>query len=180
MSQCSEAAAHLVAPQWGLQRLGFLFSFMLLLYSCSYKSVDFPINILFMIQNLGRFFLFCFLLFRATPAAYGVSQARGCIGGVAADLYHNNFRSEPHLWPAPQLMAICQILNPLSKATDRTCIFMDISQIHFCWTMMGTPDLKSACNITDNLNYLHIIYLHLSVFTVFFFLLKTFPPKVWL
>ena len=47
------------------------------------------------------------LLFRATPEAYGSSQARGQIGAIAAGLYHtwNNARFEPHLWPAPQLMA---------------------------------------------------------------------------
>ena len=31
------------------------------------------------------------------------------------------------------------ILNPLSKARDRTCVLMDTSQICFCWAMTGTP-----------------------------------------
>ena len=31
-------------------------------------------------------FFVCFLLFRAAPAAYGGSQARGQLGAVAADL----------------------------------------------------------------------------------------------
>ena len=50
---------------------------------------------------------FLFLLFRATPMAYRSSQARGQIGAVAADLphSHSNGRSEPHLRPAPQLVA---------------------------------------------------------------------------
>ena len=41
------------------------------------------------------FVLFCFLLFRATPMAYGGSQARG----PAASLHHShsNAGSEPHL-----------------------------------------------------------------------------------
>ena len=49
-----------------------------------------------------------FFLFRATPWAYGGSQARGLIGATAAGLHHNqsNVRSKPHLWPIPQLMAI--------------------------------------------------------------------------
>ena len=34
------------------------------------------------------FFLFSFLLFRAVPAAYGISQARGPIEATAADLDH--------------------------------------------------------------------------------------------
>ena len=33
----------------------------------------------------------------------------------------------------------CRILNPRSKARDRTCILMDAGQICFCWAMTGTP-----------------------------------------
>ena len=42
---------------------------------------------------------FSFLLFRATPAVYGSSQARGRIGAAAANLYHShsNAGSKPHL-----------------------------------------------------------------------------------
>ena len=36
----------------------------------------------------------------------------------------------------------CQILNPLSKARDRTCIFMDTNQIHFCRATMGNPGVE--------------------------------------
>ena len=41
---------------------------------------------------------------------------KGWIGAAAAGLYHNhsNARSEPHLWPAPQLMLMLN-LNLLSK-----------------------------------------------------------------
>ena len=50
---------------------------------------------------------FFFLLFRATLAAYGGSQAVGQIGAVAAGLRHShsNSGSEPRLQPIPQLMA---------------------------------------------------------------------------
>ena len=52
-------------------------------------------------------FVFCFLFDRATPAAYGGSQAGGPIGSVAAGLCHShsNARSEPRLQPTPQLTA---------------------------------------------------------------------------
>ena len=53
-----------------------------------------------------NFILFIFSLFRATPVAYGVSQARGRVGAIAAaGLHHshNNARSEPHLQSTPQL-----------------------------------------------------------------------------
>ena len=53
-------------------------------------------------------YLSSLLSFRAAPAAYGGSQARGQIGATAAGLSqsHSNARSEPHLRPTPQLMAM--------------------------------------------------------------------------
>ena len=39
----------------------------------------------------------CLFVFRAVPAAYGVSQARGQIGAVATSLGHSNARSKPCL-----------------------------------------------------------------------------------
>ena len=62
-------------------------------------------------ENLLTIYLFIYfliLLFRAIPAAYGGSQARGLIGATAAGLRHSpsNAGSEPHLRPTPQLMAI--------------------------------------------------------------------------
>ena len=55
------------------------------------------------------FFLFLWggCLFRATPATYGDSQARGRTGAVAARLHHrhSDVWSEPSLRPTPQLMA---------------------------------------------------------------------------
>ena len=55
--------------------------------------------------TLSFFFFFC--LFRATLVAYGSSQARAWIGVTTAGLHHShsNARSEPHLWPIPQLTA---------------------------------------------------------------------------
>ena len=58
------------------------------------------------------FFVFClfvclfFLVFRATPRAYGGSQARGQLEAVAVGLRHShsNARSEP-VPATPQLMA---------------------------------------------------------------------------
>ena len=52
-------------------------------------------NFFFLILILALINLFI-LLFRATPTAYGHSQARGRIGAAAATLYHShsNARSE--------------------------------------------------------------------------------------
>ena len=54
-----------------------------------------------------------FLLFKATRASYGDSQARGKIGAADAGLCHShshsNAGSEPSLQPTQQLMAMPQI-----------------------------------------------------------------------
>ena len=51
---------------------------------------------------------FGFLPFRAAPAAYRGSQARGQIGATAAGLHHRhiNAGSELRLQPTPQFMAM--------------------------------------------------------------------------
>ena len=59
-------------------------------------------------------FVCLFFIFRAAPAAYGGSQAKGHIGATAASLH---LSSQQH-----------RILNPLSEARDQTCILMDPSQ----------------------------------------------------
>ena len=74
----------------------------------------------------------CFL-FRASPAPYGGSQARGPTGAAAAGLHHSHSNG-------PQLDQSCVchlhhsswqhwILNPLSEARDRTHILMCTSQV---------------------------------------------------
>ena len=70
-------------------------------------------------SDLLIFFFFC--LFRATPTAYGISQTRGPVGAVAAVLYQNA-RSESHLQPTSQLMAMW----------DQTHNLMDTSWICYC------------------------------------------------
>ena len=63
-------------------------------------------------------------LFRATPLAYGGSQARDPIRAVAIGLRHKH--SNTRSWK-------CQILNPLSEARDRTHDLMVTSWI--CFTL---------------------------------------------
>ena len=78
----------------------------------------------------SEFFFGLFAFSRATPAAYGGSQARGPIGAVAAGLHqsHSNVGSEPHLQLAPQLTAMPD-LYPLSKVSDQIYVFMDTSRV---------------------------------------------------
>ena len=65
--------------------------------------------------------LFFFVFSRATPVAYGGSQARGQTEAVDAGLRqsHSNTKSKPPLRPTPWFTE-CRILNPLSEARDRT------------------------------------------------------------
>ena len=64
-----------------------------------------------------------FFLFRAAPATYGRSWARGQIGAAAA---------MPPPWQR-------QLLNPLSKARDWTHILGDYIQFLIHWVTTGTP-----------------------------------------
>ena len=75
-------------------------------------------------------FICLFAISWATPVAYEGFQARGLIRAVATSLHdsHSNAGSEPHLRPKPQLSAT-SILNPLSKARDRTLNLMVPSRI---------------------------------------------------
>ena len=66
-----------------------------------------------------------FFLFGASPVAYGSFQARGQLGTTAASLHHShsNTRSELHLQPMLQLVAML-VLNPLShNGNSHVCIF---------------------------------------------------------
>ena len=70
----------------------------------------FPLLEIIFTTRLWKLFLFLFFFFLGLHLwqAYGSSQARGQIGGTAADLCHSHStsRSEPHLRPTPQFAAI--------------------------------------------------------------------------
>ena len=93
-----------------------------------------------MLRAKGEFTYLFILLFRAAPAACGGSQGRGPIGATAAGLCHSHSDagSELCLQPTPQLTALL-VLNPLSKARDRTRNPMVPSRIRFHCATMGTP-----------------------------------------
>ena len=75
------------------------------------------------VNNLiHQFFCVCDL-FRATPATYGSSQARGWIVEVAIGLHHS------HSNPGP--------LTHWEMARDQICILADTSQFCFCLAMAG-------------------------------------------
>ena len=70
-----------------------------------------------MLPNFLLLFFF-FGLFRATPATYGGSQARDCIGAEAAGLYYRTGAVSENYTRAHGHDG--SILNPLSKARDGT------------------------------------------------------------
>ena len=75
--------------------------------------------------------------------AYGGSQARGQIGATAAPAYTTATAAQDlscvcHLYHSSWQ---CRILNPLSRARDRTSNLMVPNQICFHCTTMGTPPI---------------------------------------
>ena len=69
--------------------------------------------------------------FRATPAAYGISQARGRIGSLGAYTTATAAWSPTHSCDLYHSSRQYQIFNPQSKARDGTCVLMDASPICF-------------------------------------------------
>ena len=85
---------------------------------------------------------FCFLLcfaFRAIPALYGSSQARGHTGAAAAGLCHSPAMQDPNHISNLHSLWQCHILNPLSKTRDWTRVLMDNRLVCYCRVMMAAP-----------------------------------------
>ena len=92
---------------------------------CSSLRAPWPV-----METFCFFFFFFFCHLRATPGAYGSSQARCRIGAVAASHSHSHTRFELHcdLHHSSQQR---QILNALREARDQTRILMDNSGVRF-------------------------------------------------
>ena len=86
---------------------------------------------------------------RAAGMAYGSSHDRGQIKATAAGLHHSysNAKSELHLRPAPQLMAMPDPLHT-EQGHYWVCIIIDNSWINFHCTTKGTPSgLSVGCMV---------------------------------
>ena len=83
----------------------------------------------------GEKFFFFFFLIRATPAAYGCSQARGRIRAAAASLHHSNVGSEQYLWPMPQLAGS---LTPWARPGIEPVSPWILVRFLTCWATRGT------------------------------------------
>ena len=86
---------------------GFSFSASLLGF-CFYPL--FSLHVLMGNLILFYFVHLVFVFFRAASIVYGSSQASGQTGAAVGSLRHSHTRSEPCLWPTPQLTAM---LDPL-------------------------------------------------------------------
>ena len=79
------------------------------------------------------------MLFRAAPAAFGVSQARGPIRATTGSIHHSHsIAGSNHACDLHHSSCQRRILNPLNETRDRICNLMVPSRIHFCCAMTGT------------------------------------------
>ena len=106
-----------------------------------YKNICKAIKCLYKILLLHFFFfLFFFCLFRTAPLACG-----GCSIGVKWELQLVAYTTATAMQDPSRICNLHHsswqhcILNPLSKARDWTCVFLDATQIHFCWATKGIP-----------------------------------------
>ena len=51
----------------------------------------------------------------------------------------------------------CQIRNPLNRARDQTCSFMNTSWINYHWTIMVTPSSSSFCMKSSGFSIYNIV-----------------------
>ena len=103
-------------------------------------------NIFFL--PLVPFLNFLFFIFRATPVAYGSSQARGQIGTAPWAYTTTTATRDPsRIWELCHSLWQCQILNPLSEARDPTRILMDTSWIPNPWNHNRNSRARSLCDM---------------------------------
>ena len=98
------------------------------------------------------FVLFCFVLFlffRAALTAYGSSQARSQIRATASCLYPSNPRDLSRVYALHHSSPQHGVLDPLSKARNRTRVFMDTSRVPFCSATVATP--PAFLNVSEDL-----------------------------
>ena len=80
--------------------------------------------------GLKSFLFSFFLLFRSKPTSYGSSQTRGQIRTASASYTTATATQDPsYVCNLHHSLRQHQIVNPLSKARDRTLIPMDASQV---------------------------------------------------
>ena len=126
-------------------------------------------------QKCDFFLFFFFLILGLHPWHIGVPKL-----GVQSELKLPAYTTATASQSNPDLSQICnlhhssrqhQILNPLSKARDQTCVLIYASQIRFCLATTRTPKnvisyliLPSNFPPSINLIFLPIIWAYLNHF----------------
>ena len=87
--------------------------------------------------------LWIYFPFMATLAVYGSSWAGGQVGAIAAAYATARPTPNPsHICNLHCSTQQCWTLNPMSKARDHLCIFMDTGRVRNLLSHMGTPLLE--------------------------------------
>ena len=58
-----------------------------------------------------------------------------------------------------------RILDPLSKARDRTCVLIDPRRVHYCWATVGTLQVTNF-----EKDYLYHMFIHSSTYLPMYYL----------
>ena len=107
-------------------------------FHCRTLSILFYFFYLF-IFNLIYFYFYFF--FRAVPTAYESFWARGRFRAAAANLCHShsNARSEPHLWPTLQFMAMLDPSTHWGRPGIEPASSWILIEFLARWATTGTP-----------------------------------------
>ena len=107
-------------------------------------------------------FCCCCYLFRATPTAYGISEARDWIRAAAASLCHNHSNARAKLSVTySEAVSSAGSFNPLSKAKDWTCIIVDASWI---LNLLSHDENALKSVLSDKLFYFSFHFLYMEYF----------------
>ena len=96
-------------------------------------SASFPLTLLPGCESVISIYIFCLFFFFLGPHLWHMAVPRLRVESeLAAGLHHSySHTKSEHVCDLHQSSWEGWILNPLSQARDRTCLFMDISRIRF-------------------------------------------------
>ena len=90
--------------------------------------------------------------------------------GVKSELQLLAYTTATAIWDLSHICKLhhsswqCWILNPLTEAGDRTCIFMDTTWFHFRWAMRETPPITIKFFSSNSRKWFVCLYIP-SMFT---------------
>ena len=118
-----------------------LWQYFMVVFHCS--ITQWYIMVLYHGCSSTVLFIYLFMLFRAAPAAYGGSQARGWIRATAAGTATATAMQDPsHIHYLHHSSRQSWIPNLLSEARDQTYVLMNTSRVCFYCITTRTPKLS--------------------------------------